>query len=344
MSIRLPLLLTLVVAQSASAQEQQFADLGDCTLENGSVLEECRIGYRTIGELDADGGNAVLVPTWYGGSTENWVGLQSALLGEDHGYFVVLVDALGNGVSVSPSNSGAQPGDAFPEITTRDMVHSQYRLATEVLGLDRLHAVMGISMGGMQTFEWAVLYPDFMEKLVPIAGSPRLAGHDVALWEGYKRLLRWGAECQCEEAAEALAALMMLNSTTSDQAGVNLPGDSAQARIDRAGTNRTEFGTAMNLIRQADAMIATDVTKAFGGDWSEAAEAVQADMLVIVGASDHVVTPGAATAFAERLGDAATLIVFENDCGHSIPGCEMFRSRSLIREFLRASGGDPSEN
>jgi hypothetical protein len=60
-------------------------------------------------------------------------------------------------------------------------------------------------------------------------------------------------------------------------------------------------------------------------------------MLVIVGASDHVVTPGPAIEFAGRLGDQATLIVFENDCGHDIPGCEMFRSRSLIREFLSAS-------
>jgi homoserine O-acetyltransferase len=331
---RISLLCVLLAAQPGLAQEQLFADLGSCTLESGAVLEECRIGYRTIGELDEDRSNAVLVPSWYGGNTAAWVELQGALLGEDHSYFVILVDALGNGVSVSPSNSTAQPGTAFPDITTRDMVHSQYRLATEVLGLDRLHAVMGISMGGMQTFEWGVLYPDFMEKLVPIAGSPRLAGHDVALWESYKRLLLWGAECQCEEAAETLAAVMILNSTTSDQAGVDLPGDSVHTRIGRSSSNRTEGGTAMNLVRQADAMMATDVARSFDGDWSAAAAAVQADMLVIVGASDHVVTPGPAVEFAARMGDRATLIVFENDCGHDIPGCEMFRSRSLIREFL----------
>ncbi len=329
-------LCLVLVAMPLTAQEQQFADLGTCALESGEELLECRIGYRTVGELNAAGDNAVLIPTWYGGSSETWVGLQAALLGEDHDFYVIMVDDLANGVSVSPSNSEAQPGEAFPEITTRDMVHSQYRLATEVLGLESLHAVMGISMGGMQTFEWAVLYPDFMAKLVPIAGSPKLAGHDVALWEASKRLYHWSAECQCREAAEALTAMRLMNATTSDQAGVDMPGDSVAASLGRVSPGGMDFGLAWNLTRQADAMIATDVNRTLGGDWNAAAKAIRADMLVIVGARDHVVTPGAASDLAELMGESATLIVFDNNCGHNIPGCEMFRSRSLIREFLRA--------
>ena len=335
MRIPISFLFLALASMPTGAQEQQFADLGTCTLESGEDLLQCRVGYRTIGELNGARDNAVLIPSWYGGNTQAWVQLQSNLLGEDHGYFVILVDALANGVSVSPSNSEAQPGESFPEITTRDMVRSQYRLATEVLGLESLHAVMGISMGGMQTYEWAVLYPDFMEKLVPIAGSPKLAGHDVALWEASKRLYRWSAECKCREAAEALTALRALNATTSDQAGADLPGDSVHAQIERASSGGMDIGLALNLIRQADAMMATDATHSFQGDWNAAARAVQADMLVIVGASDHVVTPGPAIELAELMGESATLIVFENDCGHNIPGCEMFRSLSLIREFLR---------
>jgi len=332
------LILAFLAAPPGAAQEQRFADLGTCPLESGEDLLDCRIGFRTLGTLNQARDNAILVPSWYGGNSATWVELQAELLGRDHGYFVILVDALGNGVSVSPSNSEAQPGDAFPEITTRDMVRSQYRLVTEVLALEGLHAVLGVSMGGMQTFEWGVLHPDFMRKLIPIAGSPKLDGHDVALWEAYKRLFRWSADCQCDEAAEALAAVRALNTTTSDQAGVRLPGDSVHARIARSAANRMDAGTALNLIRQADAMMATDVTRAFGGDWAEAAGAVRAEMLVIVGSSDHVVTPGPAVDFAGHLGDRATLVVFQNDCGHDIPGCEMFRSRSLIREFLRSGG------
>lgn len=320
---------------AAVAQEQRFADLGTCTLESGEVLLECRVGYRTLGQLNAARDNAVLIPTWYGGTTETWVEIQAQLLGDEHDHFVILADALGNGVSSSPSNSTAQPGEAFPAITTRDMVRSQYRLVTEELGLTRLRAVMGISMGGMQTFEWGVLYPDFMGKLVPIAGSPKLAGHDVALWEAYKRIMTWAVACDCAEAAEALAATRLLNSTTSDQAEAELPGDSARARIRAAADVRQDPGDVLNLVWQADAMMATDVTRSFGGDWSAAGRAVQADMLILVGSSDHVVTPGPAVAFADHLGDRARLVVFQNDCGHNIPGCEIFRARSLIREFLR---------
>ncbi len=330
----LALLLLFLFSDVARGQELLFADLGSCALESGETLQACRIGYRTIGELNAEGDNAVLIPTWYGGNTEAWLELQAELLGKDHEYFVILVEAIGNGISISPSNSEDQALDAFPRFTTRDMVRSQHRLATEVLGLERLHAVMGISMGGMQTFEWGVLYPDFMSKLVPIAGSPDLAGHDVALWELYKRLLQWNADCACNEAAEAIAAARLLNDTTSDQAGAEMLGETAHEQIKEAASNRIDEGIATNLIWQADAMMATDVTRAFDGDWTATADAVKADLLIIVGSSDHVVTLGPAEAFAEHLGDKATLIVFNNDCGHGIPGCEMFRSRSLIREFL----------
>src|ERR1700674_909672 len=74
-------------------------------------------------------------------------------------YFVILVDSIGNGASSSPSNSKAQPLMKFPEYSIHDMVESEHRLATEVLHLSHLHAVIGISMGGMQAFRGAVLYP-----------------------------------------------------------------------------------------------------------------------------------------------------------------------------------------
>jgi pimeloyl-ACP methyl ester carboxylesterase len=70
------------------------------------------------------------------------------------------------------------------------MVDAEYRLATETLGLKHLRAVMGISMGGMQTFEWMVDYPDFMDEAIPIVGSPRLTGYDLLLWHTEEDALR----------------------------------------------------------------------------------------------------------------------------------------------------------
>ena len=96
----------------------------------------------------------VLWPTWFTGSSKQLI----ALVGRD-GYvdptrfFVILVDALGNGVSSSPSNSSVQPRMDSPVFTIRDMVNSQRRLLTENLGINHIRAVMGISMGGMQAFQ-----------------------------------------------------------------------------------------------------------------------------------------------------------------------------------------------
>ena len=90
----------------AFAQEQQFANLGDFKLQNGGVIRNCRIGYRTFGSLNSDKSNVIVFPTWAGGTTEQ---LKSNFgpgrLIDSATYYVVAIDALSNGVSSSPSNS-----------------------------------------------------------------------------------------------------------------------------------------------------------------------------------------------------------------------------------------------
>src|SRR5580704_7487492 len=170
-------------AQAAKEQSadgaQQIAALGDLKLRSGTVIHDFRLGYRTFGQLNAAKSNAILWPSWLGGTTQDlmqFVGPDKVV--DNTKYFVVLVDAIGDGISSSPSNSRTQARLAFPEFTIRDMVESEHRLATEVLHLTHLHAVMGISMGGMQTFEWVMAYPDFMDVGVPMAGSPQSTSYD----------------------------------------------------------------------------------------------------------------------------------------------------------------------
>jgi homoserine acetyltransferase len=161
-------------AQAAAEGAQQFAELGDLKLQCGGVIHDFRLGYRTLGKLNAEKSNAVIWPTWLGGKSEDILQFVGPGKVVDNGkYFVVLVDAIGNGVSTSPSNSELQPRMKFPQFTIRDMVEAERRLAMEVLHLSHLRAVMGVSMGGMQTFEWAVAYPDFTDLAIAMAGSPQ---------------------------------------------------------------------------------------------------------------------------------------------------------------------------
>ncbi|HEX9083780.1 MAG TPA: alpha/beta fold hydrolase, partial [Gemmatimonadaceae bacterium] len=157
------------------------ASLGTCRLESGATIENCRIAYRTFGRLNAARTNGVLIPTWLLGRSEDWIGMLGANGWVDTTrFFTVVVDAFGNGRSSSPSNTPPAGRAAFRDLTIRDMVDAQHRLVVEILKLPRLHAVLGISMGGHQAFEWAVRYPNFVDAVVPVVGSPRPAAFDQA--------------------------------------------------------------------------------------------------------------------------------------------------------------------
>jgi homoserine O-acetyltransferase len=316
--------------------QQKFAALGDFTLVSGEVLHECRIGYRTFGQLNADHSNVILLPTWANGTTAQLQGnVGPGKLADSSKYFVVLVDALANGVSSSPSNSRLQPRMKFPRITIRDMVNSQYRLLTHELGIRHLKAVMGISMGGMQTFQWIVSYPDFMDKAIPIAGSPRLAPYDLVLWkteiDAIKNDPAWNSGDYTENPAGLqLAEIGALVGKTPNR--FNQETTRAQVLLTLDRDAHKPGPDANNHIRQMEAMMALDVSDVFNGSMEKAAAVVKAKVLVIVGTYDHVVTPVPAADFAKLLG--AELLEFSSDCGHQTPACEEKAAAQRVADFL----------
>jgi homoserine O-acetyltransferase len=332
-------LFTLLMTASAqtppAAGAQQFADIGNLKLQNGEVIRGCRLGYRTFGQLNDDKSNAVLFPTWFGGRTQNLVELiGSGKLVDSTKYFVVAVDALGDGVSSSPSNSQAQPRMKFPQFGIRAMVESEHELLTRVLHLTHVHAVMGISMGGMQTFQWAVAYPDFMDKAIPIVGSPRLAPYDLLLWQTMidaveqNPLWKDGNYAQ-QPVPREVEHISDLALSTPEHYNQEMTREKFFASLKESPDIHFDSN---DRIRQAQAMMGLDVSVPFGGSMEKAAAAVKAPMLIIVDAHDHMVTPGPALDFA-RLKGAQTLIL-ENECGHLGPGCDQGKVSAAIAGFL----------
>jgi homoserine O-acetyltransferase/O-succinyltransferase len=340
-TLRLALLCSAVfLAVAAAAQDQKFASLGDFKLQNGEIIKDCRIGYRTYGTLASDKSNIVVIPTWASGTTEQLAGnVGPGKLADSTKYYVILVDALANGVSSSPSNSVAQPHMKFPKITIRDMVESQHELLTKFLGITHVKAVMGVSMGGMQTFQWLTAYPDFMDKGVPIVGSPRLASYDMLLWTAQIDAIThnpaWqGGEYKDEPAALADYEFSSLLLTTPEHFNNTTTRQQLFEGLEKARAAKSWGYDANNKIRQAQAMMSLDVAAPFAGNMEESAKTVKAKLLVIVGKQDHVVTPGPAIEFAKLTG--AKLLVLESDCGHLSNACESEKVVKAVGGFLES--------
>jgi len=168
---------------------QSFAE-GDLKLESGEAIKDFSISYVTHGTLNTKKSNAILMVTAISGNHHRldfMIGSGKAL--DPDKYFIICTDAIGNGLTTSPSNSKAQPRMAFPKFTIRDMVESQYRLLKEKFGLDHVVAVVGPSMGGMQTLQWGVSHPDFMDALVAMVPLAKTPAWSVAVMEASRRAI-----------------------------------------------------------------------------------------------------------------------------------------------------------
>ncbi len=152
----------------------------DFTFHSGEKLAELRLHYTTLGAPSRDAAghvrNAVLIMHGTGGSGRGFLGAQFAgeLFGEgqplDAGrYFIILPDAIGAGRSSKPSD-GLHA--RFPRYRYDDMVRADHLLLQDGLHVDHLRLVMGTSMGGMHTWLWGEMYPDFMDALMPLASAP----------------------------------------------------------------------------------------------------------------------------------------------------------------------------
>ena len=180
---------SFVLAADYPAPKEGDYTIRDFNFTSGETLPELHLHYRTLGTLkkDAQGKttNAVLIMHGTTGSGAQFIRPEFAgeLFGKDQPldatkFFIVLPDGIGHGKSSKPSDGLHAK---FPRYGYRDMVEAQYDLLTEGLGVNHARLIMGTSMGGMHTWLWGELHPDFMDALMPLASLPtQISGRNRA--------------------------------------------------------------------------------------------------------------------------------------------------------------------
>jgi homoserine O-acetyltransferase len=153
--------------------------------ESGVTLPEVKIVYGTYGHLNAAGDNAVLLPSHFMADMRGYdflIGPGKAL--DPTRQFLITSELFGNGRSSSPSNT-PEPfhGPRFPVMTIRDNVEAVHQLLTGELGVRHLQAVIGFSMGAQQAFQWAVSWPEYMDRIVATSGTAKTYGHGIVRLE-----------------------------------------------------------------------------------------------------------------------------------------------------------------
>lgn len=313
----------------------RYAELGDFRLESGAVIRNCRLAYSTFGTLNADKSNAILVPTWLAGTSQELADIGfigPGKLFDSKSYYIIAVDAFGNGISSSPANSSSQRGLAFPPFSIGDMVLAQHTLLTKHLNIRHLHAVAGISMGALQVYQWMVSYPTFMDMAIPILGSPWLTSYDQLIWSTQLAILDTIRTCKGnQEAMKALTPLHTLLAWPPEYRAANTKPEAFAAFL-KTEQERLSKYDATNWASQARAIFSHNIRKGFGGSREKTAAAVQARSLVINSPQDRLIYPNEAQAFARMIG--AQSAELDGKCGHFAFLCDQENLKALVNTFL----------
>jgi len=237
-------------------------------------------------------------------------------------YYIMVVDALGNGISSSPSNT-----PDFPAITISDMVKATHQLLDDVLHIHQIYAVVGVSMGGMQAFQWGVDYPLYVGKLVSIVGTPKQSTYDLLQWKTFSSLLSLAdKKLSKEEALELYHHTFQLTIRTPDYWNQRFPASMADSLLNGAVAAANKRMQPKDYLAQMSAMINHDVER-----YTKAFEI--RDMLAVVAVADHMVTPDASLDFARK--HQLTTYVLQGLDGHMLGVTQFKKLADVLRQFLK---------
>ncbi|RZU01705.1 homoserine O-acetyltransferase [Kribbella rubisoli] len=271
-------------------------ELGDLKLENGGVIRNAKLSWKSYGTLSPARDNVIVYPCSYGATheTQEWLIGPDGVLDPER-WFIVIPDMFTNGLS-----SSASTDPEFPSLVTMaDNVHAQYRLITEHFGIDRLAAAYGFSMGAGQAYHWAALYPEFVERAIVVCGSARTSLHNRVFLSGLLRILEAAPEYAGNGhfTAEPVAAKRAFAHV---YAGWGLSQDFYRARLFESvlgapdldsflqtdWVDRFAEGAAADQYAQALTWQEADISTPYDGDLDAALGAITARVLLMPSATD----------------------------------------------------------
>jgi homoserine O-acetyltransferase len=385
---------------SVGTVETRFVDLPHpLRLDCGSELHPVRVAYETYGTLSAARDNVILVchalsgdahaagfaktppqestRDGFGnedrdGSSGKGLGWWDGMIGpgkafDTDRYFVVSTNLLGGcGGTTGPSSidpaTGRPYGSDFPVITVADMVRTE-RAFLDELGIERLAAIAGGSLGGMQAFEWAILYPDQVDAIVAIASTHAIQPQGVA-WNAIARNAimadpDWQAghyygTGRRPDGGMGVARMVGHITYLSAMGLADKFGRRLQFADDiRFTLTEPEFEVESYLRHQADTFVRRfdantylytsraltyfDLARQHGGTLASALRDVQARTLLISFSSDWLYPPSGSEELADALqalGKDVELHVIEAPYGHDCFLLEESRQTPMIQDFL----------
>jgi homoserine O-acetyltransferase len=272
--------------------------LGNLEVERGGVITDARLVWQAHGTLNDARDNAIVYPCSY---TANHTELPW-LIGPDKvldptRWFIVIPDMFSNGYSSSAADTPDYPA----VVTMADNVRAQHRLLTEHLGVTRVAASYGFSMGAGQAYHWAALYPDLVERAIVVCGSARTAIHNKVFLSGLLRTLEAAPEYQGNGtfSAEPVAALRAFGHI---YAGWGLSQDFYRERLFETALGEPDLDAflkhdwedsfaqhkAANLYAQAVTWSEADISAndLYHGDLAAALSAIAARVLLMPGTTD----------------------------------------------------------
>lgn len=324
-------------------------------LEQGGVLPSVDIAYVAQGRLNATKSNAILVLHGYtsshkfvcGNAQNNAEGSWAQLVGpgkaiDTNHYFVIAPNALGScfgstGPSSIAPNTGRPYGPDFPDVTFKDIVETQYRLVRQ-LGVNKLVAVTGVSMGGFATWQWGVQYPEFVDGLVVVLSS--LNGRNVAPKHGHGLLhelqndAHWNGgwiydDDRIRPALQRLRKATLLAYGIKPTSQSNTPPTAADQRIEELATKWACEFDPNSLSVLGDAMRSFDVTPLLSK--------LTAKVFFLLATTDRLFPAAQAGETLDALRENAVkyqYLALETEYGHQASGAEWEKWEQPLRDFL----------